>query len=419
MKNKRRTTKLVVILFYSIFLVGCFDKTEVEQKSYVIGIGLDHAEEEGKIKVTYVIVNPEVGYERSGGSSNEPPQEIVSFVANDFIMSRNMANVLIAREISYDLLKVFLVSEEFARDKDFIRWMYSATKDREIRRDTSLIVTKDSAFDYIQSHKPTVETRLHKYFEFILNRGTETGLIPDGDINKYFKITEADADLFLAAYTAIQDDQKDSSEKEKDDEYVAGDIAFEGESGNTHFIGSAVFKEGQMIGTLTGEETRLSHFVNETTPEIEALTTFPAPEDEKYRITAQIKKEKPLEVDMDLKSGKPKMDVKIPFNIEILSDPSMTNYADDQDKREKLRAFMKERIEKKYQELIRKTQEEFGTEPFGWSLQARKKFLTIPEWENFDWMKSYPDMQINIEADIRFGPFGRQGRLPSLSETRD
>ena len=166
--------KLFLVFAAAISMTGCWDQKELDQKAYVIGIGLDTHEAEGKVKITYLIANPEVGTQQSGGGSNEPPQEIVSFVADDFISSRNTANAIVAKAISYDLLQVFIVSEELAKNPDFIRWMYSAAKDREIKRSAQLVVSKEAAEQFIASNKPKLETRPHKYFKLMIDRGQET-----------------------------------------------------------------------------------------------------------------------------------------------------------------------------------------------------------------------------------------------------
>ena len=85
--------KLLIIIAATVSMAGCWDQKELEQKAYVIGIGLDKHELESKVKVTYMIANPEVGSQQSGGAgSNEPSKEIVSFIAADFITARNTAN---------------------------------------------------------------------------------------------------------------------------------------------------------------------------------------------------------------------------------------------------------------------------------------------------------------------------------------
>ena len=67
-----------------------------------------------------LIANPEVGTMQGGGGSSEKPREIISFDANDFLTAKSTANVVISRQISYDLLKLIVVSEELAKDPKFV-----------------------------------------------------------------------------------------------------------------------------------------------------------------------------------------------------------------------------------------------------------------------------------------------------------
>jgi hypothetical protein len=70
-------------------------------------------------------------------------------------------------------------------------------------------------------------------------------------------------------------------------------------------------------------------------------------------------------------------------------------------------------------EVIKKTQEDYKAEPFGWSLYARKEFRTLKEYMEFDWMKTYPRMDIKVDVELRFGEFGRQPKIPGYKGIRD
>ena len=57
---------------------------------------------------------------QGGGGSIEKPKEIITFDANDFITAKGTANAVVSRDISYDLLKIIVVSEELAKDQSFL-----------------------------------------------------------------------------------------------------------------------------------------------------------------------------------------------------------------------------------------------------------------------------------------------------------
>src|SRR4051812_36383026 len=102
MQKTGTVCKLLLLLVIASTLTGCWDREELEDKAYVIGLGLDHSKQDGKIKVTMLLANPEVGTMQGGGGSTEKPREIVSFDANDFIAAKATGNAIISRDISYE-----------------------------------------------------------------------------------------------------------------------------------------------------------------------------------------------------------------------------------------------------------------------------------------------------------------------------
>ncbi|WP_083652494.1 Ger(x)C family spore germination protein [Bacillus sp. MRMR6] len=417
MKPIKAVLKYSPFLIVLLLLSGCWDKKELEERAYVIGLGLDKNADSNHLTITFLIANPEVGSQQGGGGTQEPAQEILTIRANDFISARNTANTVIARELTYDLLRVFVISEELASDKDFIRYIYDATKDREIRRDSYLIVSKEDASVFFTNNKPKLESRPHKYFQFMIDRGIATGVIPDSDLHRFFRVTENDAELFLAIYATTETEKNKSVNSE--DEYLAGEIDAKGTANQTQFIGSAVFKEGRMIGKITGQETRISELLDDTTRIKDILTTYPDPFSDRFRLAARLIKNEDTEVSVDIRNGPPKISVNIPLVIEILSDPSMTSYGDDEEKKKILKKHLEEHLTDTIQTFVEKMKEEFKGEAFMWSIYARKKFKTVQEYTEYDWMKTYPEAEVKVAVEVTFGEFGKQSKVPSLEILRD
>src|SRR5699024_10060222 len=139
------------------------------------------------------------------GDTSEPPIETISFTAEDFNTAKSIANTVISKQISYDLLRVFMVSEEFASDEDFLRWIYDVTKSPEVRRDINLLITKEDVLTFVENNEPKLETRSHKFYELMFESGQQTGTIPPSKMNQYFQITEENANLFLAMYATTEE----------------------------------------------------------------------------------------------------------------------------------------------------------------------------------------------------------------------
>lgn len=418
MKRQRRVIKFCFAMSLVLMLTGCWDLTGLDEKVFVIGIGLDKAEGKGKVNITYLIANAEMG-SAAGTSSNEESSMTFTVRASDFISMKNIANSVISREISYDLLRLFLVSEELAEDEDFIRFIYSAIKDREVKRTVHLVVSKEKAADYFKINKPLFLSRPHKFYVNMLRRANEVGLIPESRLHYFLRITEADANLFLATYTTTGIKKTEDEFRVDETDALAGDLRVEGETNNSQFLGAAVFLEGKMIGTLTGVENRIASMINDTTEVSDVLSVFPDPANKDYQISVRILKTKNTRVKMDLKAKPPKIHVTLPIILDVLTDPAMNSPVESKQELENIRMGMEQYMEGRAKELVQRTQEEFKAEPFGWSLYGRKEFKTLKEYKEFDWMKTYPDMKVDVDVNVRFGKFGEQPKTPSYKEIRD
>ncbi|SEM60625.1 germination protein, Ger(x)C family [Mesobacillus persicus] len=419
MKHQLKKIKLLLALPFLIILTGCWDQTGLDDQVFVIGIGMDKAEEKGKINITYLIANPEVGSSTQASANNEEAMMTVTIQASDFISMRNNANSVIAREISYDLLRVILVSEELAKEEEFIRYLYTSEKDREIKRNVHLVVTKEKAEEFFKKNSPKFLSRPHKFYENMIGRAIQVGIVPNSELHQFFRITEEDANAFLAIYATSDIEKEKNKYRISENDAVAGNVKIKGETNNSQFLGAAVFLEGKMIGKMTGVENRIVMLLNDTSDVSDILTVVPDPFDEDYQLTVRITKRQNTEVVMDVNSKPPRIHATLPLTIDVLTDPSMSNPVEDKEKIEEVKKSFERFLEEKAMKVVTKTQEEFKVEPFGWSLYARKEFKTLREYMDFDWMKTYPDMKIDVDINLRFGKFGKQPKTPSYEGIRD
>lgn len=99
---------------------GCWDRSEIEEKGFVIATGLDKGKEPGQVMVTYQIANPQVGLVNAPTEA-EQTSDIITFPAPDFLTAKDLANSKVARKLTFSHMKVFIVSEELARTGEFLR----------------------------------------------------------------------------------------------------------------------------------------------------------------------------------------------------------------------------------------------------------------------------------------------------------
>jgi spore germination protein KC len=410
MLKTKTVCKIGLLLSILFTLTGCWDREELEDNAYVVGLGLDKSEKDEKmIQITMLIANPEVGSMQGGGGSTEKPRELITFDANDFITAKSTANAVVSRDINYDLLKIIVVSEKFARDKNFYSWISQALNDKEIRQDAHLAVSKENPSEYFKRNKPLLETRPHKYFLFMTRHGIQNGLIPDSTLFRFFKTTIRSTDLFLAMYTTTIKD-KDAAAKESN-EYLAGQLDATGDIDPTQFIGSAIFKDGVMIGTLNGQETRIVNIFDDTTEIKDVYIMINDPFADTQKIALRMTKTQNNKVKMDVKRDKPKIDITLPLKFEVMSNPSMTNMKDKKNQ-DVLKEQIINNIKTNSEDFFKKTQQELKGVPYPLSIFARRYFLTIKEFEKFNWNKQYLEAEIHVTPEIEIVDFGRQIKRP-------
>ena len=187
----KRMRYFFVLLSLIFVLTGCWDQKELEERSYVVAIGLDlpkgvDIDKEQAIDVTFQFSNPKLNIKGASPSTESEIKDIVTLTAPDIVSARNMANSFVTREISFSHNKVLIVSEELAKKEIFYRLLSTAFKDREMRRETNIIVTDGKASEFISKNNPEMMVRPHRYYQFLLDRAAETGLVQESTINQIF-----------------------------------------------------------------------------------------------------------------------------------------------------------------------------------------------------------------------------------------
>ena len=98
----------------------------------------------------------------------------------------------------------------------------------------------------------------------------------------------------------------------------------------------------------------------------------------------------------------------------------MVDYADNEENQKKLKTALESKMKENAEKLIEKTQKEFKSEPFYWSLYVRPLFRTVKEYEEWDWTnKNYPFADINVTMDIAITGFGKQLKESEVEKVND
>ncbi|MDF2674165.1 MAG: hypothetical protein K0R09_2433 [Clostridiales bacterium] len=398
----------ILIFFLPVLLAGCWDRKELEEFAYVSAIGIDKGKN-GMVKVTYQIPNTEAQSGSSDVQSNRAASEIITLTAPGHITARDLATASVSRKINFSHLRVIILSEDVARTSDTYKFIFGSLREREFRRNTYVLVSRENAEDFIRGNNPKLEQSPHKFYDYMSRRWVEVGLVPITTINDFAERYEMNASLALTAYGTSRD--IGSNEFGYESNFLPGEIEKTG--GNpTQIIGSAVFKEEKMIGVLTGEETRLASLLSLTTKADNMLVTFPDPLGSDERVSARLTTEGSPKIKVDISGEAPRIDVKVPVNLFLLAIPSRVNYSESEENQETLKKAFAKYMESKAENLIEKTKNDFKGEPFQWSLAVRKKFWSLEEFFSYNWKEKYPEAEVTVTFEVKLRGTGKQLKPP-------
>lgn len=149
-----KTMKMATILICTILLAGCWDKIEIEERTFVYGIAIDlsdQATEENKeLQLTQQFVIPEnISTTGEGGGDGQPYQNLEGTGKTIFEINRKMMR---EENLKTDVthLKVVLFSEEMAKEPMLYEQMLDVfLREKDMRRGIKTAITSSDAKEYL------------------------------------------------------------------------------------------------------------------------------------------------------------------------------------------------------------------------------------------------------------------------------
>lgn len=168
---RRYRVGVLVLLTLPMLATGCWDRVEIEERGFVVGAGIDVAEEEqaenGKYLLTFQFVVPgglqskESG--GKGGSKGEAYFNLTSAGNTMFSAARNMS-YRTSRSPYLQHNRLILISEELAMRGEFVKTLDLFLRDHEMRRAAKVMVAEGKASELLEV-KPRNEKIPIMYFE--------------------------------------------------------------------------------------------------------------------------------------------------------------------------------------------------------------------------------------------------------------
>ncbi|WP_202081324.1 Ger(x)C family spore germination protein [Caldalkalibacillus salinus] len=170
--------RFIVMLLLLLTLSGCWDRTEIEDVGFIMGIGLDPVQDDEqskqqtnnqkprtyKFRSTYQMAVPSKIGSQGAGQKGQPFFTITEDGSTNFKQVRNIA-ARTSRKPNFEHLKVLLVNQELARDGILKPMFDFYLRDHEMRRHTQIYISSAPTIDILKIKLPLAEILAQSLYE--------------------------------------------------------------------------------------------------------------------------------------------------------------------------------------------------------------------------------------------------------------
>lgn len=414
-KNLKRILSLLFILVILFGSTGCWDRIELEEQAFVIMLGLDKGKTGNNVRLTVMVAIPSKiaggaggGGGGGGGGKQEQSVSIISMEVPSIFGGLNSMNTFVSRRLNLQHTKMLVIGEQLAKD-GVGPTLGAINRFREIRRSMVVLVGRPTAEDYIKALQPKLGTSPSKYIEDIMIMADNTGAIPKAFYHEFLSGYESGGDEAFAMLGSARGKAPENPkvpelrDKAKTDLPGIGDPKREA-GVDVDLPGTAVFNGQRLAGELNGDETRIFNMLRGKFRR--AFMTFRDPIERDKIFVIDLRPGSSPKIKTSFSNGRPVIDVTLSMEGDLVAYQSLINYAEDDQKRGQMEGMVSGNLKERANKLVKKSQEQFDTDIFGFGNYARINFLTFQDWTNYHWLQKFKNAQVNIKVKFKIRRIG-------------
>lgn len=402
-----------IIIFCTIFIFtytfsASYNSQNIDRLDYVIAIGIDKSPDNTNLQVSFEFTDLGAFSESDSEQGSKPIIDTV--VAPSISESINLMNAYAGKQVNLSHCKVVVFSEDVARDGILEEVTYLMNSP-QIRPTTNIIIASDKAKDYIENSTSSLEGILTKYYDLFPTSAEYTGYTSNILLSRFYQnLTSDESGAVAILGTKSKSTKKNSSSQEEDtsnstkqevsnntslESIATGENIVEGDRG-TENIGLAVFNKDKYIGNLSAIETLCYTLIEEEVDNFSVCIDHPTNPDKK--IDVSVSSLEPNNVKVDISKDNPIITIKLNLTAKALTGQNSLDFS-DKDTLNSVNSALKEFLTSKMKNFLYKTSKEYGCDINGFYRLVKQKFLTIPEYDNYNWEEMYKKADFNVEID--------------------
>lgn len=382
--QKQKNIGIYAILLFSLFLSGCWDRTEVNDLAIVIATGLDITDE-GEIELSAQFVNPKEYSVGQGGVGGGKLTTVEKATGKTIADASSKLQQKVSRTLFPGHSRVLFISKKIAeaginKQIDFFaRGPYPRLR-------SFVFVTEQSPVDLLKV-SPDLESSSGE----VARELSRFWIAPSITIK----------DLLESFHGKEQGTVIPMIEIEEEDSDIFG----------LHINGTAILKEGKMVGELDNEITRGILWMR---GEIETADVTIEPEDEKGMITFHI-----FSADTNLipkiENGTWKVIAKITSKDDPSQNSSNLNLMNPEVIK-KLEKQLEEKIDQRIDSALEYVQKDLKTDIFGFNELFHRHY---PEqWAKVqrEWEEIFSELEVELQINVDIQRPGRSASPQGIPE---
>lgn len=371
-----RGIRWIIPIVSFVLLTGCWDRIEVNDIAIITALAIDK-EKDDSISLSVQVFSPLAmsgGTQGGGGATqrNVPLTIVRAGKGVSLADALTQVQAKLPRRVFFGHCKVYIFGEKMAKD-GIIELMDFFARHPEPRNRALFFVSKGDAVNILQLIPPMERFSAEVLFEYAKQEVS-------------FSVTMTELQQMIRSkgkaaalpFISILPPQK-------------GDQTF-----NTipYLIGTAVFENGKMVGSLTERETRgLLWLRNDITY---TSVTVRAKEIQGY-ITLNPTRTR-TQLEPIIKDGKWKMNVKVRAEGNVVENGTPLNLGNPQ-WMERLQQAMATDIKARIQESLKPIQKGFKTDIIGFAEEFERKYPDEFARKQRQWKEVFPTIEVAIQVD--------------------
>ena len=276
--------------------------------------------------------------------------------------------------------------------------IYTLTNDTQIRPSTNIVISKTTARYYLEQSKPLFENLITKYYEVFSSSSSYTGFTSNATIGDFFNsliCQSCEPYAILGGVTNSSTEYSGASNSENNSSTKANSSSLSGQS-TAENTGLAVFKDDVLVGELNSIETLCFSIIKNNVDGF--LISVPTPNKSNSYIDLHLTPLISPDIKVDILNGTPYIELNCTFTGRIYSMEDNSDYLDS-NILEQISNSCNSYLETILSEYLYKTSKSFNSDINGFGKKARKNFLTLNEFYDYNWKENYKDAFFNVTVD--------------------